>query len=59
MEWFVLSSCNQRVVGSNSTRGILHMPLDKAFYSHIVYLEPGVVNGYLARISSLKCIVRH
>ena len=57
VQWFVLSSCNQRVVGSKPTWCMC--PQTRHFI-HIISLDPvpGVVNGYPAGIYSFKCTVR-
>ena len=49
----VLSTCNQRVGGSSPPSA---SALRQGILSTIVSLDPGVVNGYLAGIYSLKCL---
>ena len=52
-QWFALSTCNQKVGGSNPARCVRHVR--QGILSTIVCLDPDVVNGYPAGIYSFEC----
>ena len=57
--WSVLSTCNQRVMALLVQITLGAYAPRQGILSTIVSLDPGVVNGYPAGISSFKCTVRH